>query len=204
MRAVGEISADPSTVSRAHFTMVGGSSAPSRATMAPPPRSRQHGASMSAIVRARRTYVHTQHWPEHEARTNAPCHTHLAAPPGLATRRHRKPAPVGTHAEHDDENGHANRDYGAACRADVMRVTGATWVVDVSAHVTTCGDQGCARALTDVPSPGPRSPALLPHASRPPVLLILRPVAATSLRVLFPSSIPPSLQCPGVVVCVNA
>ncbi len=181
-RLVGMMCADPSTVSQAHFAVASGSPAPSRPTMAPPARPRPGGASMPPIARARRTHERTQHWPEHGARTNAPCHTPPAAPPGLATRRHRKPAPVGSYAEHEDENRNANRGHGAAWHVDVARVTGVTRAVVVRVRVTVCGDHERARALTDVPTPGPRSPVPRHTTSRPPAIFaVLRPVASGPL-----------------------
>ncbi len=203
-RAVEVTSADPSTVSTVRFAVASGSPAPSRPTMAPPARPRPGGASMPPIARARRTHERTQHWPEHGARTNAPCHTPSAAPPGLATRRHRKPAPVGSYAEHEDENRNANRDHGAAWHVDVACVTSATWVAVVRVRVTACSDHERARALTGVPSPGPRTPVPRLTASRPPfILAILRPVAACPpARSPFPE-LPILLLLP-VVVCVIA
>ncbi len=199
---VGEVRASPSTVSTARFAVASGLSAPSQTTMAPPARLRPDGTTMPAIAQARRTYEHTQHWPEHGARTSAPCHTPLAAPPGLATRLHWKPAPVGPYLEHDDENRNANRVHGAAWNGDVPTAICVTRVATVWVHMTASGEH--ERALTDVASPGLRPPAHLVTASPPPaVLTSLRPVAS-GLLVSAPLPDRPDTIVLPVVVCVIA
>ncbi len=194
--------AGPSTVSSARFTSADGPLAPSRPTMAPPARLSPGGASMPAIAQAGRTDEHTQHWPERGARTNAPCHTPHAAPPGLATRRHRKPAPVGPYAEHEDENRSANRVYGAAWHVGVSKEVCMTRSVVTWVCKSACGAR--ERALTGVTNPKPRPPSarlavLPPHAALPS----LRPdevgpqarsrIPQLPIHILFP-----------LVVCVNA
>ncbi len=199
------VSACPSTVSTVRFAVAAGlaAAAPSRATMAPPAWPRPGGTSMPAIARAGRTHEHTQHWPEHNARTNAPCHTPVAAPPGLATRPHRKPAPVGPYSEHEDENRDANCARGAARNDGVLVVVHVTRRNVETVRVVASGE--CERALVNVASPAP-----LPHsalASIPPStpsFPLLRPITATLLHVAATPGSPPSFPRRGAVVCVIA
>ncbi len=84
------------------------SAAPSLATIAPPVPRRLGARALPAIAISHRELNRddTQHWPEPMARTNAPCHTRAATPPGSPTSvSHWKAFPEGRASTHEDENG---------------------------------------------------------------------------------------------------
>ncbi len=94
------------TASLARFSLGHCGARPSRATIARIATQRLGIAALRPIGHEAANSDETQHWPELAARTNAPCHTHTAAPPGLPTSAgHWKALPEGRASEHEDENG---------------------------------------------------------------------------------------------------
>ncbi len=82
--------------------------APSHTTIAPPAPRQLGIATLRTIMHEGLNSDETQHWPEPQARTNAPCHTRTATPPGSPTSVcHWKALPEGRASEHEDENGAA-------------------------------------------------------------------------------------------------
>ncbi len=198
------VRASPSTALSAHFVVAVGMATPSRTTIAPPAWLHPGCATMPAIAQARRTHEPTQHWPEQTARTNAPCHTPPAAPPGLATRPHRKPAPVGPYPEHEDENGDANCARGEAWNCGVRTATCATPLNKVVKWVGVMARSACWRALIDMVTPSPSPPpALVTAPPSPPTLPICHPASAFFLARSPPRS-PPFLPTRVAVVYVTA
>ncbi len=104
--ALGTRTVGASTVSPSVSTLALLPPAPSQSTIAPDGGKPLAAIAMCAI--ARRGGVddeHTRHRPRQSARTDAPCHTRTATPPGRPTNPHWMAAPVGRAFEHEHENG---------------------------------------------------------------------------------------------------